>query len=406
MSMSYSYSSLNSFRNCPRQFKFNKIDKVQKAATVGAELYLGSAVHKALENIYKRAANKKVMSLEDVLKIYHEFWDKIDPGIIKVVSNDMGVDDYIKSGEEMLVNHYEKYQPFDQGKVYGAEIPLSFTLPGTNFRINTKIDLLMVYEGKKVEIVDFKTGKKLSKKGDMNFLRQMGLYQLAIQKNYPMLENITVSQNYLWFPEIVSEIINPDQMEILIEDIKQDIFDIQDAIKFDNFPTKETPLCNYCDYFQLCPAQRHKIFLENDGEEVDNQKLAYEKATEFIYKTIQLKSLKDEINALKDDLDKLSEELELTKFEGDGGSVKVTRKVDEKFITKTKSQTEFADLSYLARELGLEDFFTLDARSLMKEIYKKNRLEPEQMEKLGQFIITEESVRFTPKVNKDYNPED
>jgi len=53
----------------------------------------------------------------------------------------------------------------------------------------------------------------------------------------------------------------------------------------------------------------------------------------------------------------------------------------------------------------LDDFFALDARALMKEIYKKKRLEPEQMKMLEKFIITEESVRVTPKVDKDYDPD-
>jgi hypothetical protein len=42
----------------------------------------------------------------------------------------------------------------------------------------------------------------------------------------------------------------------------------------------------------------------------------------------------------------------------------------------------------------------------MKEIYKKKRLEPEQMKMLEKFIITEESVRVTPKVDKDYDPDE
>jgi RecB family exonuclease len=408
MSMSYSFSSLGSFRNCPRQFKFNKIEKVKIPVKVNIEAYMGNAIHRVLQQLYNRGANKKLMPLEEVLKLYESEIEKVERDNLKVVSEYMGIDDYIEQGRGMLTNHYELYKPFDQGTQYGTEATLHFTLPGTNFKFIAKIDRLWKTDEGKIEICDFKTGKNLPKTGDIGFFYQMGLYQLAVMKNYPMLDEIEVAQYFLRFGEVVRDVLTPDRMDVLIEDIKQEIFAIQDAVKFDDFPTKETALCNYCDYFELCPAKRHKIFIEEDedGENVDKQKLAFDKATELINKFIQSKRLKAEIDALKDDLDKLGDDLDQTKFEGKGGSVKISRKTEDKFVTKTKNPNEFADLSFFARELELDEFFTLDARSLMKEIFKKRRLEPEQMEKLEQYIITGESVRVTPTVDKDYDPDE
>lgn len=408
MSMSYSYSSLNSFRNCPRQFKFNKIDKVKIPASVSIEAYLGNAIHRVLQQLYNRAANNKLMPLEETLKLFMEEIEKVDRDNLKVVSEYLGVDDYIVQGKEMLTKHYEKYKPFDQGTQYGTEITLRFDLPGTNFNFIAKIDRLWKTKNGVMEISDFKTGKTIPRSGDLDFFYQMGLYQLGVMKNYPMLENFEVAQYFLRYGEEVRDVITPDRMEILVEDIKQEIFAIQDAIKFDNFPPKESPLCNYCDYFQLCPAKRHKIFLDSDDANgsVDKEKLAFDKATELIDKHIKSKTLKAEIDALKDDLDLLARDLDQSKFEGKGGSVQVSHKVEEKFVTKTKSPEEFANLSYLVKKLGLDNFYTLDARALMKEIYKKKRLEPDKLQKLEKFIITEESVRVTPKVDKDYDPDE
>lgn len=405
MSMSYSYSSLGSFRNCPRQFKFGKIDKVKVPRKVNIEAYLGNAIHRVLQQLYNRGANNKLMPLEDALKFFEEEIEKVDREDFVIISDYLGIDDYLEQGREMLTNHYEKYKPFDQGTQYGTEATLRFDLPGTNFNFIAKVDRLWKNENGKIEICDFKTGKSLPRVDDVNFLHQMGLYQLAVMKNYPMLEEIEVAQYFLRFGEVVRDIITPDRLEILVEDIKQEIFAIQDAIKFDNFSANESPLCNYCDYFNLCPAKRHKIILEKDeeSENIDRQKLAFDKTTEYLDKYIQSKTLKAELDALKGDLDKLSIELDQTKFEGKGGSVKVTHKTDEKFITKTRSESDYANLTALAKELGLYDYFTINARALMKEIYKMNRLKPEQMKKLEQYIITEESVRISPKIDKDYN---
>ncbi len=407
MSMSYSYSSLGSFRNCPRQYKFSKIDKVKIPVKVNIEAYLGNVIHRVLQQLYNRGANNKLMPLEEALQLYQEEIEKVDQENLTIVSEYLSIDDYIGQGREMLTSHYEKYKPFDQGVQYRTEATLRFTLPGTNFNFIAKIDRLWKNEKGIIEICDFKTGKTLPRSGDINFFHQMGLYQLAVMKNYPMLEDIEVAQYFLRFGEVVRDVITPDRLEMLAEDIKQEIFAIQDAIKFNNFPPQESPLCNYCGYFELCPAKRHKIFLEDDeSENIDRQKLAFDKTTEFIDKYIQARTLKAEIDALKDDLDKLSVELDLTKFKGKGGSVKVTHKTDEKFITKSRSEIDYANLTALARELGLEEYFSINARSLMKEIYKLNRLEPEQMEKLAKFVITEESIRVTPKVDKDYDPEE
>ena len=408
MSMSYSYSSLGSFRNCPRQFKFGKIDKVKVPRKVNIEAYLGNVIHRVLQQLYNRGANNKLMPLEDALKFFDEEIEKVDRENIAVISDYLGIDDYLEQGREMLTNHYEKYKPFDQGTQYGTEATLRFNLPGTNFNFIAKIDRLWKNENGKIEICDFKTGKSLPRTDDINFFHQMGLYQLAVMKNYPMLEEIEVAQYFLRFGEVVRDIITPDRLEILVEDIKQEIFAIQDAIKFDNFPANESPLCNYCDYFNLCPAKRHKIFLEKDDESDnrDKQKLAFDKTTEYLDKYIQSKTLKAELDALKDDLGKLSVDLDQTKFEGKGGSVKVSCKTDEKFITKSRSESDYADLTALAWELGLDNYFTINARSIMKEVYKKNLLEPEQMEKLKKYIIIEESVRVSPKVNKDYDPDE
>ncbi|MFH2048636.1 MAG: PD-(D/E)XK nuclease family protein, partial [bacterium] len=142
MSMSYSYSSLASFRNCPRQFKFSKIEKVKLPVSVSIEAYLGNSIHRVLQQLYNHAANKKLMHLDEALKLFMEEIEKVDRDNLKVVSEYLGIDDYIEQGCEMLTRHYEKYKPFDQGTQYGTEITLHFDLPGTNFNFIAKIDRL------------------------------------------------------------------------------------------------------------------------------------------------------------------------------------------------------------------------------------------------------------------------
>jgi len=47
----YSHSGLKTFRNCPRKFKFQYIEKPQIPKRIGAEAYLGNAVHRVLQTL-------------------------------------------------------------------------------------------------------------------------------------------------------------------------------------------------------------------------------------------------------------------------------------------------------------------------------------------------------------------
>ncbi len=395
----YSHSALSSFRNCPRQFKFQYIEKPQIPKTVGAEAYLGNALHRVLQDLYVRGADGVEIPLDDALRMYIEIWEKLDRDKIKVVSDYMGVDDYIRLGREMLERHYEKYRPFKHGTLLGTEMFLSFTLPGTPFKLRAVIDRLWKRDDGIVEICDYKTGRHLPRPTDPNFFYQMGLYQLAVMENFPQYKDIEVVQYFLRLDETVSFRFTPEDIDKLVEDIRVAILMTLEAEKMDDFPPQESSLCDWCDYYQLCPAKRHKKLLEGEGDD-DSRTAAeqlHDKATEYIEKYLQQRELKSELDALKDDLTALSEEMNVTRAEAANGTLNFTIKQEQKFLTKTDSAAEFADLSALVREMGLEEYFKLDGNALMKEAYLKGRFNGAAAKKLEPFIREKRSVRVTVK---------
>ena len=128
-------------------------------------------------------------------------------------------------------------------------------------------------------------------------------------------------------------------------------------------------------------------------------------ATEYIEKNDEYKALKAELDALKEDLVQLSKQTRLDKFAATGGTVAVSCKMEEKFVTASESSSEFADLSALARDMELGDYFKLDGRALMKEIVKTGRLSPEQLKRFEPFTRVRESVRVTVRKEKPKNDE-
>lgn len=392
----YSHSALKTFRDCPRKFKFQYIEKPEIPRFISAEAYLGNAVHRVLQILYQRGDDGVVLPLETALDLYDREWEKIDRSRIAVVSEFMGADDYIRLGREMLTKHYEEFRPFRYGTLLGTELFLSFTLPGTPFKLRGVVDRLWKRDDGVIEICDYKTGRHLPRPHDADFFYQMGMYRLAVAENYPQHEQVEVAQYFLRLGEIVRYRFTPDDLDKLTEDLRLAIITTLQSEKLDDFPPQESNLCNWCEYFKLCPAKRHRVALEEETEdEATMARRAAELATDYIEKNEQARTLKAELDALKDDLARLAGELDMTKFETEDGSVSVQSKREEKFITKTDDPEAFTELAALVRDLGMEEYFKLDAPALMRDGYARKRLDPEILEKLKAYVREKESVRIT-----------
>jgi putative RecB family exonuclease len=402
----YSHNSLTTFRSCPRQFKFQYIEKPELPRKVSADQYLGAAVHRVLANLYKLASNGVVLPIQKALDMYLSEWEGPEMALMSVPNENMAVDDYIRNGQRMIETYYDRYQPFNQGRLLGAEMRVHFQLPNTSFKLVAIIDRLWKRDDGVVEIIDYKTGSYLPQGGrDPMFLRQMGLYQLAVQDKYPDFGQIELAQYFLKMDEVIRYRVPPEEIDMLTEEIRTEILEILDATRLDNFPAQESTRCNYCDYFELCPAKRHRLILEKeqgaDTEELTTMQTASELASKYIELDARVKALSAERDALKEDIRQAAEDLGLEKLSGDDGDVVVKTSRGEKFITKTIDAARFAELSSLARSWQLDEHFELNARSLMKDLYATKRLAPEQLEQLKDFVVEDFSIRITIRKRKD-----
>ncbi len=409
MLSTYSYTAIRTFRNCPCQFKFKYVDKVDVPKRVTADAYLGNVVHRVLAKLYRLGADGIVYPLDDMTTFYRSQWEKVEARAIVLTNEYQSIDDYIRRGEEMLVRHYKQYQPFDQGILLGTELPLRFSLAGTRFGYSAKIDRLWKRDDGVIEVCDYKTGQRLVRPQDDDFFFQMGLYQLAVHDNYPQFKTIELTQYLLRLDEVVSYRMRHDELERLTEELRVAVIEIIEAGRLGNFPPREGHHCTYCDYLALCPAKRHALMLEQHEhpEGLSPQQQAYDLANRFLETYQRSREVKAELEALKAELIELSKDQELTTLRGKSGQVTVKTTRQEKFITKSKDAELFASLSRLARELQLDNYFDLNGKALMKEVYRKKRLPPDQLEKLKKYVIEVEESRVTSKLDRDKDiPED
>lgn len=408
MLSSYSYSSLDTFRVCPRKFKYAYIDKVKTVPRVTADTYLGNAVHRVLKQLYSLGADGILMSLDEALNAYAQEWEKLDRNLITVVSDYYTVDDYIRIGREILAQHYESYKPFNQGTLLGAELHLTYELPGTTFKFRSYIDRLWKRDDGVVEICDYKTGQAMTLSTDPRFVQQMGLYQLAVQSNFPQFQEIELAQYFLRKNETVSRRLRPDELDLLEEQFRLAILETLQAEKTDDFPAQEGTHCNYCDFPQICPAKIHRRILDGEEQSGRTQELPAEElrllTDQYLDKYRQLRELAAELDTLKEQLVTFAREYDVSRFEGDLGKVSVSLARKEEFVTKSQDGRAFAELSSLCRQLGLDEYFSLDPRALMKEVYQRKRLSDEQLKLLEAFIVEKERSRVTAKL--DAEPQD
>jgi len=395
----YSHSALDAYRTCPQQFKFAYLDKVQTEKRVTADAFMGNAVHRALNHLYEVASYEKLLPKEDLVAYYDRIWEEADKEHLTVVKESLGVDDYIRTGRSMLEKYYEKHQPFSEGTTIGLELMLSFLLPGTSARFSARVDRL--WQRPDGVVATLPRGGRYPK-----FFFQMGIYQLAVQETYPPFDQIELAQYFLKLDQVVRHRMSPEELDELVAELKHTIAETIHAEKLDTFPTSEGPLCDYCAYFNLCPAKRHRLLLKREGgeakdkEEITTAEAAAELAEKFLELDARIKSLKGEHEALKGQLSEAARTLEINKLQADSGTVSVSRKMVDRFVTKTVDRDGFANLTFLVRQLGLDDYLQPDTNALMKDIYGKGRLSEEDEKKLAEYIIRKEEIRVAARHKK------
>lgn len=256
----WSHSRLSSFEKCPLQFRFRYIDKIRKD-TFSIEAFLGNRVHEALEHLYRRKGEvKKTPRLPEILAVYRARWDAEYKDNVKVVRRGLAAADYREEGEEYLKNFYHRNAPFDDGETVGLEVKVEFALDASGrYRIVGYIDRLVRREAGLYEIHDFKTSAFRPSDEDLRRDRQLTFYQIAVRDQHPDARDIRLVWHFL----AQDERRTATRTESEIEDHRRQAMRLVDRIEAAReFPARPSPLCRWCEYRDICPAEKHKVAAE------------------------------------------------------------------------------------------------------------------------------------------------
>jgi putative RecB family exonuclease len=293
----YSHSKLSTYEQCPLKYKLSYIDNIKRYEE-GIEAFLGSRVHDVLEKHYKDLKYTRLNSLTDLLDYYEKLWDKNWHDSIVVTKQDLTSDDYRRLGRKLIETYYKKYSPFDSDITIGTEMRLTFPLDDENrYKMTGIIDRLSRTPDKIYQIHDYKTSAYLPDQQAADADRQLALYQLAVQKKWPDARDIKLIWHYLAFDTELVSSRSPDDISMLAQNIIKLINEIEME---QDFRPKESLLCDWCEYPDLCPLRKHVHIVES----LPVNEYLNEPGVVLVNK---LSELRDKEKSIKEEVDKVKE---------------------------------------------------------------------------------------------------
>lgn len=270
----YSHSKISTFEQCPYKFKLRYIEKIIPDVEKTIEAHLGSAVHNTLEWLYKQVEKadekKDIPSMDNLIIFYSGQWEKDYSPNILVVKENLTAKDYFNKGVEFLVNYYKKHHPFDDGTIE-LEKKIIFALDSEGkYEIIGFIDRLAKNpQTGDFEIHDYKTANSLPTKDKIDSDRQLALYALAIKNIHGYDNEVTLNWHYLAHNKKITSTRTNDELRELRKETIQLIKKIESANKY---PPKESILCKWCEYKNMCPLfENNKQDSDEDNEDNDKK---------------------------------------------------------------------------------------------------------------------------------------
>jgi putative RecB family exonuclease len=401
----FSHSRLNTYENCPLKYKYQYVTRPDIEKRDSIEAFMGSRCHESLEKLYKLLINRKMMTREQLLDDFKQRWEKNWKENIYIVRKDLSAEDYFEQGIFSLEHYYDRYHPFDGDKTIAIEQRVEVNLDdGGKYRLQGFIDRLSEAGDGHYRIHDYKTERNFKSQEHFDEDRQLALYQIGLQSLFNDIISVELIWHYLIFDKEARSSREPYQLEKLKIDTIHLIQEIENATKLDEFPYNESALCDWCDYYAICPAKKHfhiteqlppAEFKEDDGVKLVNRWVEVKQAM------AELKSEKEQLEMmLYDYCQQLSVEVVR------GSSYKLRVKFEPMYKARfslSGDQGEKERFFQFIKERGLyEGLMSLQAARL-NGLAKSDDLDSDLRQALLEFLVLEEGKPrfYLSKIRKE-----
>jgi putative RecB family exonuclease len=363
----YSHSKLSAYENCPFGYKLAYIDKI-KRDTEGIEAFLGNQVHDTLQKCYDDIRRTKLNTLDELLACYDSLWQKNwHPGIA-IVRKGLTPEHYRNLGQKIMETYYKRYAPFSTDITIGTELMLNFSLDAENrYRMTGLIDRLARTPDGAFWIHDYKTSAYLPSQAEADEERQLALYQVGVRKRWPEIKDIRLVWHYLAFD---TELISA-RTEASLAGLTADTIQLIEKIEAEKeFAPRESALCDWCDYPDLCPLRKHYHTVEN----LPPNKYLAEPGVALVNKYAELKQkagdIEQEMEQVREALIDYSRRENMTIIKGSERRARI--RFDTRLKFPGKNDTERTGLDDVIIQAGKWDEVSmLDTNALIRVVGEK-----------------------------------
>lgn len=242
-----SYSQMNNFSICPRQYKYQYILKLPSPPR--AAQILGTSVHETLKSFYQQVKAKLIKGeKEELLRFLKKNWQSVG------FDNKKHEKDTYKKAVEMLTKYYD--ESFDKktvDKVLALEKRFSLKI-GPELKIGGVVDRVDDIGEGMIEVIDYKTGGKVPSQREVDRDEQLSLYALAVSLDgsyyQKPVEKIKLT---LWFLDEGKKVSTTRTKEE-VEEMRKKVIETAEEISKSEFPAKPGKVfpCGFCAYKLVC----------------------------------------------------------------------------------------------------------------------------------------------------------
>lgn len=266
--MIFSYSRLETFKQCRYKFKLKYIDEIRENKTP-IDFFKGSMVHESLEWFHNQYLLTGEQPHEkDTIKHFQKNWianweESKNPDLpsIIMIKPDVTPREYFQEGIACIKNFFGDVLPkFPLKHLVAVEKHVLFYVG--NYRFQGYIDRVDKNQNL-VGVHDWKTGS-VKTKAELNNTEQLSGYEIGLRE-----EGLDGDYNQFWHflkkPKTMQTKRTPKQLEKTRESILKTIEEIKEAEMLDHFPAKVNFLCSWCSYSDDCISYQEYLNEKDQG---------------------------------------------------------------------------------------------------------------------------------------------
>ncbi len=256
-SAKFSPSKLDCYKNCPKRYQYRYVDRLARKRKT-PETVLGVAVHTAFEELYALVRGGRAPATPEVQAFFDAAFDEGWDDTVQVKDARFRKDDWRKVGRDCVETYCRLHAPFTEDKTIAVEKRVGFPIEidGNEYRIEGFVDRLALTPDGVFEIHDYKTAKSLPDQAHADADWQLALYEIAVRRDWPGAPGVRLKWHYVRHGATLTSVRDAAARERLLGELAELI----ERIKRDHeFAPKPGPLCDWCEFRDLCPEFAHGV---------------------------------------------------------------------------------------------------------------------------------------------------